>query len=60
MNTIWTLIFVISTSTSSQSGASSTVVEFNSKESCLAAQTALLEQARLRVNYVLLNMCVKK
>ena len=56
---MWTLIFVVSIYSSSQSGVTSFTVKFKNKEACMAAQTALLSQASQRLRDVHINMCVK-
>jgi hypothetical protein len=56
---MWVLIFVVSIFSSSQSGITSLTVNFKNKESCMAAQTALLAQAKQRLRDVHINMCVK-
>jgi hypothetical protein len=56
---MWTLIFVVSIHSSSQSGVTSLTVNFKNKEACMAAQTALLAQATQRRRDVHNNMCVK-
>lgn len=57
---MWTLIFVFATYTNSQSSVATIVVPtFKNKEACMAAQSALLEQARVRGEYVRMNMCFK-
>lgn len=57
---MWTLIFVFATWTSATSSVATIVVPaFKTRESCMAAQSALLQQAKERGEYVRMNMCVK-
>jgi len=56
---MWVL-FIISTSASSQSGSASVQQEFTSRDKCLAAQQIMLDQTKERHNYILINTCVPK
>lgn len=57
---MWTLIFVFSMWKGGSSGVTSFVVpNFKTKQACLNAQKALIEQTVRRNNYVHINMCVK-
>ena len=57
---IWVLIFVIANSSFDKSSGASVVVDFSSKEACMAAQSALLEQARQKNKHVMAHMCIRK
>jgi len=57
---MWVLIFITSISNSHNSGVTSVVQEFSSKENCTVAQDYLIKQANSRDNFVLNNICAKK
>jgi hypothetical protein len=56
----WILIFIISTSSSSQSGAAGITVEFKSEAKCMAAAKALVDRANRQNDHVLSVLCSEK
>lgn len=57
---MWVLLFVVATSSDYKVGAASIQQEFTSRENCMVAQTTLINQAKSRGNYILVNACTPK
>lgn len=57
---IYILIFALSTSYSSQSGAAAASVEFKSLKACQAAALEIRQQTRQSNEHILFMMCAAK